>query len=81
MIIFELMNDDGPNTVQIRNQLLKFLLANEHKCVSLVSRFLKKDTRIFYILDEKNIIWGVFSISSGGQILHCLESESVVPVL
>lgn len=81
MLIFELMDDDGPNTVQIRDQLLAFLLANEHKCVSLVSRFLKKDTKIYYILDEKNIIWGVLSISSGGQILHCLESDAVMPTV
>ncbi|MBQ9205592.1 MAG: GNAT family N-acetyltransferase [Treponema sp.] len=81
MLIFELMNDDGPNTAQIRSQILKFLLANEHKCVSLVSRFLKNDARFFYILDEKNVIWGVLSISSGGQILHCLESDAVMPTV
>lgn len=81
MLIFELQTDDGPNTLEIRQSILKFLLANEHKCVSLVSRFLKKDSQILYILDERNTIWGVLSISSGGQILHCLESEAVMPTI
>ena len=81
MLIFELLNNDGPGFMQVRNQVLDFLLANEHKCVSLVNRFLKKDTRILYILDERNVIWGVLSISSGGQILHCLESEVVLPII
>ncbi|MBQ4378459.1 MAG: GNAT family N-acetyltransferase [Treponema sp.] len=79
MLIFELMTDDGPGTLQIRQNILDFLLTNEHKCVSLVSRFLKRDTKILYILDERNIIWGVLSISAGGQILHCLESDSILP--
>ena len=81
MLIFELMDDDGPNTLQIRQQILKFLLVNEHKCVSLVSRFLKKDSRILYVLDERNEIWGVLSVSAGGQILHCLDSESILPTI
>lgn len=81
MLIFELLTDDGPNTLQVRNQVLDFLLANEHKCVSLVSHFIKKDTKILYILDERNVIWGVLSVSSGGQILHCLESDVVLPVV
>ena len=81
MLIFELMDDDGPNTLQVRQQIKNFLLTNEHKCVSLVSRFLKKDTKILYILDERNVIWGVISVSAGGQILHCLDSESILPVV
>ena len=81
MLIFELQDGDGLNTLEIRQHILKFLLANEHKCVSLVSRFLKKDSKILYILDERNSIWGVLSISSGGQILHCLESEAVMPIV
>lgn len=81
MLIFEVMNDDGPNSMQIRQQVLNFLLTNEHKCVSLMARFLKKDTKILYILDERNSIWGVLSVSKGGQILHCLESESILPAI
>ncbi len=81
MLIFELIDCDGPNFLQVRQQVLNFLLANEHKCVSLVSHFLKKDTQILYILDERNSIWGVLSISQGGQILHCLESEAVLPTI
>lgn len=81
MLIFELMNDGGPNSMQIRQHIFNFLLANEHKCVSLVSHFLKNDTKILYILDERNIIWGVLSVSVGGQILHCLESDSILPMV
>lgn len=81
MLIFELIDCDGPNFLEVRKQVFDFLLANEHKCVSLVSHFLKKDTRILYILDERNSIWGVLSISHGGQILHCLESEAVLPAI
>ena len=81
MLIFELLNSDGPGFMQVRQQVLDFLLINEHKCVSLVSHFLKKDTKILYILDERNVIWGVLSISAGGQILHCLESEAVLPTV
>ncbi len=81
MFIFELMSDGGPGSLQIRQHILNFLLTNEHKCVSLVSRFLKNDTKIVYIIDERNIIWGVLSISSGGQILHCLESDSILPIV
>lgn len=81
MLIFELLNAEGPGFLQVRNQVYDFLLANEHKCVSLVSHFQKKDTKILYILDERNVLWGVISISPGGQILHCLESDVVLPVL
>lgn len=81
MLIFELMSDDGPNTLQVRKQILDFLLVNEHKCVSLVAHFLKKDTKILYILDERNMIWGVLSLSQGGQILHCLESDAILPTI
>ena len=81
MLIFELMNDAGPGTEQVRTQILEFLVANEHKCVSLVSHFLKKDTKILYILDERNMIWGVLSLSASGQILHCLESEAILPTI
>lgn len=78
MLIFELLNGDGPGFLQVRNQVLDFLINNEHKSVSLVDHFLKKDTKILYILDERNVIWGVLSISQGGQILHCLESDVVL---
>ena len=81
MLIFELIDSDGPGFLQVRNQVFDFLIANEHKSVSLVAHFKKKDTRILYILDERNVIWGVLSISSGGQILHCLESDVVLPVI
>ncbi|WP_294429676.1 GNAT family N-acetyltransferase [uncultured Treponema sp.] len=81
MLIFELIDCDGPGFMQVRNQVFDYLLANEHKCVSLVAHFIKKDTKILYILDERNSIWGVLSISSGGQILHCLESDVVLPVI
>lgn len=81
MLIFELINSDGPGFMQVRSQVFDYLLANEHKCVSLVAHFIKKDTKILYILDERNSIWGVLSISSGGQILHCLESDVVIPVI
>ncbi|MBQ8013395.1 MAG: hypothetical protein IJ257_03225, partial [Treponema sp.] len=81
MLIFELLDSEGPGFLQVRNQVYDFLLANEHKCVSLVSHFQKKDTKILYILDERNVLWGVISISPGGQILHCLESDVVLPVI
>lgn len=81
MLIFELINEDGPGFMQVRKQVLDFLLINEHKNVSLVDHFLKKDTKILYILDERNTIWGVLSISQGGQILHCLESDVVLPTI
>ena len=81
MLLFELIDGDGPGFLQVRKQVFDFLIVNEHKCVSLVSHFQKNDTRIFYILDERNVIWGVFSLSSGGQILHCLESDSVLPLV
>ena len=81
MLIFELLNEDGPWFLQVRNQVLDFLTVNEHKSVSLVDHFLKKDTKILYILDERNVIWGVLSISPGGQILHCLESDVVLPTI
>lgn len=79
MLIFELLDGDSPGFMQVRQQVSDFLVANEHKCVSLVSHFKKKDVRIFYIVDERNSLWGVFSISSGGQILHCFESDTVMP--
>lgn len=81
MLIFELLDSEGPGFMQVRQQVFDFLLANEHKCVSLVSHFIKKDTKILYILDERNVIWGVLSISPSGQILHCLESEAVLPTV
>lgn len=81
MLIFELINDDGPGFLQVRNQVQDFLLVNEHKCVSLVAHFLKKDTKILYMVDERNVIWGVLSVSAGGQILHCLESDVVLPII
>lgn len=81
MLIFELLNEEGPGFLQVRNQVLDFLIINEHKSVSLVDHFLKKDTKILYILDERNVIWGVLSISPGGQILHCLESDVVLPTI
>lgn len=81
MLIFELLNSDGPGFMQVRQQVFDFLLVNEHKCVSLVAHFQKNDTKILYILDERNVIWGVLSISVGGQILHCLESEAVLPTV
>lgn len=81
MLIFELLDGDGPGFLQVRNQVLEFLTVNEHKSVSLVDHFLKKDTKILYILDQRNTIWGVISISAGGQILHCLESDVVLPML
>ena len=81
MLIFELIDCDGPGFLQVRMQVFDYLLANEHKCVSLVAHFIKKDTKILYILDERNSIWGVLSVSAGGQILHCLESDVVLPVI
>ena len=81
MLIFELLDGEWLGYIQVRKQVLDFLLANEHKCVSLVSHFKKKDTKILYILDERNIIWGVLSVSDGGQILHCLESEAVLGII
>ena len=81
MLIFELLEDDSPGSMQVRSQVLDFLLINEHKSVSLMARFLKRDTQILYILDERNVIWGVLSLSSSGQILHCLESDVVLPTI
>ncbi|MBQ7539112.1 MAG: GNAT family N-acetyltransferase [Treponema sp.] len=81
MLIFELLDGDWLGFSQVRQQVLDFLLANEHKCVALVSHFQKKDTKILYILDERNVIWGVLSVSESGQILHCLESETVLGIV
>lgn len=79
MLVFELIDFDGPGSLQVRNQVFDFLLANEKKCVSLVARFLKRDTQIFYAIDERNVIWGVLSVSGGGQVLHCINSDLALP--
>ncbi|WP_191013394.1 GNAT family N-acetyltransferase [Treponema zioleckii] len=54
--------------------VLDFVLAYEKYCVSLAERILHHDADIFCILDGKNRLTGVFSYSSGGQILHCLPT-------
>ncbi len=54
--------------------VLDFVLAYEKYCVSLAERILHQDAEIFCILDGKNRLAGVFSYSSGGQILHCLPT-------
>ena len=79
MLVFELIDYEGPSL--IRQQVFDFLLAHEYKCVSLMSHFLKNDTRIYYIIDEKNKLWAVFSISEGGQIMHCISDDSVLRTL
>ncbi|WP_407426616.1 GNAT family N-acetyltransferase [Treponema sp.] len=72
MAVRELL-DSSPE--EKRSQILNFLIFHEEKCVSLVSRFLKKDAKIFYIPDSLNEekILAVFSYSAGGQILHCFD--------
>lgn len=45
-----------------------FLFKNEETCVSLVSRFLEKTSKIYFVKDEEDIT-AVFSFSRGGQLL------------
>lgn len=68
------------NDGQFRKPVMDFLIKNEKKCVSLTSRFLKKDTRIFCVLDGACIA-AVLSFSAGGQILHALPDEKSVPAI
>ncbi|MCR4823652.1 MAG: GNAT family N-acetyltransferase [Treponema sp.] len=81
MLIFELLDEDGPGFIQVRNQVFNFLLSHEEKCVSLLSHFKNNDTKIYYIVNDRNTILGVISISSGGQILHCIESPDALAAL
>ena len=81
MFIFELIDAEGPGFLQVRKQVFEFLLQFERKCVSLVSHFIKKDTKILYIIDERNTLLAVLSVSSSGQILHCINSDSVFPTI
>ncbi len=51
-----------------------FLLPFEKNCVSLVDRIRRREVSIFCILNTRREIIGVFTYSSGGQILHCIPS-------
>ncbi|MBQ0052455.1 MAG: GNAT family N-acetyltransferase [Treponema sp.] len=57
---------------QLSQNALQFLVKNEEKCVSLMSRFLLWDAEFFCVIDNSNRISGVISFSKGGQLLHCL---------
>lgn len=64
MIFSLLKDDDEKSRILIEN----FLSENEKTCVSLISRFLKKDTQIFFA-QEGHKIYAVFSFSAGRQLL------------
>ena len=55
--------------------VVKFLLPYEKNCVSLVDRIGRREVGIFCILGSSREILGVFSYSSGGQILHCIPDS------
>lgn len=64
-MIFSLLKDFDEKS---RRLIENFLLENEATCVSLVSRFLKRDAEI-YFASERQKIYAVFSFSPGRQIL------------
>lgn len=49
-----------------------FLFPFEKNCVSLIDRLHRHDVPVFCILGAMREILGVFTYSSGGQILHCV---------
>lgn len=70
-MIFSLLKDDDEKS---RALIETFLLENEATCVSLVSRFLKKDAKI-YLAKEKDKIYAVFSFSAGRQLLFQVKKD------
>jgi len=54
------------------SSLEEFLIKYEKSCVSLLDRIKHHEVDIYCILDDKHEIRGVFTYSSGGQILHCI---------
>lgn len=81
MLVFELLDEESPGHIQVRNQVEVFLQSNERRCVTLMSHFLKKDSKILYIVDEKNKMWGVVSLTENGQLAHCIEDSKAVQAL
>lgn len=49
-----------------------FLVKYEKNCVSLLDRIRNREVNIYCILGERHEIRGIFTYSSGGQILHCI---------
>lgn len=70
-MIFSLLSDDDEKS---RILIEDFLLENEPFCVSLVSRFLQKDAKIFFA-EENRKIAAVFSFSKGKQLLFQIEKK------
>ena len=70
-MIFSLLKDDDEKS---RALIENFLLENEATCVSLFSRFLKKDAKI-YFAQEEDKIHAVFSFSAGRQLLFQLKKN------
>ncbi len=50
----------------------KFLIEHEPYAVNLTADFLEKKSEIYLIEDERGTLSGVFDMSSGGQIRHCI---------
>lgn len=70
-MIFSLLKDDDEKS---RTLIENFLSKNETTCVSLISRFLKKDAQFFFAQDEQKI-YAVFSFSAGRQLLFQVEKN------
>lgn len=59
-------------SVKVSSALENFLIPYEKCCVSLIDRIKRHEVCIYCILGEHREIRGVFTYSSGGQILHCI---------
>ncbi|MBR1403054.1 MAG: GNAT family N-acetyltransferase [Treponema sp.] len=73
MLISELTDENSP---RFYKRVRDFLVLHEKTCVSLMSRFLKHDARFFFAHDD-DVIRAVFSVSVGGQVLHCFEDDAL----
>lgn len=61
----------APKT-EVFASLENFLVKYEKNCVSLLSRIKNREVNIYCILGDNHEIRGIFTYSSGGQILHCI---------
>lgn len=59
---------DSKNMTILENFLVKY----EKYCVSLFDRIKRHEVSVYCIVGEKHELKGVFTYSSGGQILHCI---------
>ena len=59
-------------TKENRTEALRFLKAHEDRAIALTERALKDKDGVYLLVEDKTTIAGVFSLSRGGTVLHCL---------